>query len=115
MATPRDALGALESIEVAAQFVASDAAQLLGSLQAGLQSLSHASVDHMTVYRDAAVHTRDAVSDAVATGRGFIDKCERLDERMVEVERIAAQLADVDRALTALEVSFPAPRLPPKR
>ena len=69
----------------------------------------------MSVYRDAAHHTRDAIDASVTAGRSFIDKCARLDERMHEVERIAAQLGDVDRALTALEESVDAggiPRLP---
>ena len=60
----------------------------------------------MCVYRDSAAHTAEAVSASVAAGRSFIQKCQELDERMQGVERIAAQLADVDRALTALEGSF---------
>ena len=36
---PREALAALQSIEHSAQFVASDVAQLLGGLQAGLHSV----------------------------------------------------------------------------
>ena len=70
----------------------------------------------MVVYRDTAYHTRDAVQTSVAAGRAFIDKCAKLDERMGEVERIGAQLGDVERALDALEASFDAggiPRLPP--
>ena len=69
----------------------------------------------MAIYRDTALHTCEAVTASVEAGRGFIDKCARLDERMREVEHIAAQLGDVDRALTALEESFDAggvPQLP---
>ena len=40
--SPGAALATLEAIEHAAQFVASDAAQLLGSLQGGLQSVRSA-------------------------------------------------------------------------
>jgi hypothetical protein len=80
---------------------------MLGGLQAGLQSLSLSSIDHMTVYRDTAAHTRDAVGTAVAAGYSFVDKCERLDERMEQVDRMAQQLVDVDRALSALESAFP--------
>ena len=137
---PPPALAALQSVDV----VAADAANLLGGLQGALQSvrpcslyflhapcfshrtahalslaalsqLSRCSVEHMSVYRDAAQHTRDAIDESVTAGRSFIDKCAQLDERMHEVERIAAQLGDVDRALTALEESFDAggiPRLP---
>lgn len=60
----------------------------------------------MTVYRDAASHTAEAVSCSVHTGRSFIEKCNQLDERMVGVERIAVELADVDRALQGLEAAF---------
>ena len=61
----------------------------------------------MSVYRDAAVHTREAVHESVAASRSLIDKCVQLDERMQGVEQIAAQLAAVDRALGTLEAAFP--------
>ena len=38
--SPHDAVAALQAIEQAAQFVASDTAQLLGSLQGSLQSVN---------------------------------------------------------------------------
>ena len=60
----------------------------------------------MTVYRDSAKHTREAVDASVSAGENFIDKANKLDERMKEVEKIGAQLGNVDRALTALEESF---------
>ena len=101
-----EALAALQAIEQSAQFVASDVAQVLGGLQAGLQSLANNSLDHMAVYRDAAEHTRQSVSATVADGRKFIDMCASLDEQMQGVEAIAAQLGDVDRALTSLEAAF---------
>mmetsp|Transcript_22963 Transcript_22963/g.58432 ORF Transcript_22963/g.58432 Transcript_22963/m.58432 type:complete len:173 (-) Transcript_22963:186-704(-) len=103
---PQAALAALEAIEHATQFVASDVAQLLGGLQAGLQSLSHTSIDYMTLYRDTALHARDEVHQSVAAGRSFIDKCARLDERMEGIEQIASQLTEVDRALCSLETAF---------
>ena len=62
----------------------------------------------MSVYRDAAMHTHEAVGQSVAVGRSFLDKCVSLDERMQDVERIAEQLTDVNRALTSLETSFQA-------
>ena len=86
--------------------------QSVGSLQAQLQSLSRCSVDHMTVYRDTATHTRESIAASVAVGRSFIEKCGQLDERMLQVEHIAAQLGDVERALTALEVAFDGGGLP---
>ena len=67
--------------------------------------LSHTSVDYMTVYRDATAHTQSAISESVASGRNFLETCAQLDERMRGVEAIAAQLADVDRALSALELA----------
>ena len=72
----------------------------------------------MAVYRDTSVHTREAVAASIEAGTRFIDKCAKLDDRMHEVERIAAQLGDVDLALTALEESFDAsgiPQLPRSR
>lgn len=60
----------------------------------------------MTVYRDSAKHTREAVSASVGAGESFIEKCAQLDERMREVEVIGTQLGNVDRALTALEDAF---------
>ena len=80
--------------------------------------LSHCSVQHMAVYRDTALHTREAVSTSTEAGRSFIDKCMQLDTRMHDVERIAAQLGDVEIALDALEASFDAggiPQLPSRR
>lgn len=66
----------------------------------------------MAVYRDSSLHTREAVAASIVAGTSFIDKCVKLDERMHEVERIAAQLGDVDLALTALEESFDASGIP---
>ena len=65
----------------------------------------------MTAYRGAAVHTQESVTQSIAAGRSFIDKCVRLDERMEDVDRLAAQLAIVDRALRALETSFQAEQM----
>lgn len=62
----------------------------------------------MAVYRDTAIHTHEAVHASVKAGRSFIDKCVQLDARMQEVERIGAQLGDVDVALSALEAAFDA-------
>ena len=90
----------------AAQFVASDASQLLGGLQASLQTLAHASVDHMTVYRDAAAHTAEHAQEAIATSRSFIEKCQQLDERMRAVGQMKEQLHDVEGALTRLEAAI---------
>lgn len=103
---PREAMAALRSIELAAQFVASDASQLLGGLQASLQTLAHASVDHMTVYRDAAAHTAEHAQEAIATSRSFIEKCQQLDERMRAVGQMKEQLHDVEGALTRLEAAI---------
>ena len=64
------------------------------------------------MYRDTSVHAREAVAASIEAGTSFIDKCVKLDERMHEVERIAAQLGDVDLALTALEESFDAAGMP---
>ena len=134
----RSSVLALQSIERTAALVASDAANLLGDLKQGLQSvrrspplliaprpprpslsarsqcpfmaqLSHTSVEYMSVYRDAADHTRDSVSASVAQGRSFIEKCVQLDERMSEVERIERMLVDVDMALSSLESAYPDP------
>ena len=101
-------LDALKSIEVAAQFVASDASQLLGGLQASLQALSHASANHMELYRDSAAHVAERAAEAVAAHRGFISKCQELDGRMLAVARLHDQLHDIDHALTQLEERFPA-------
>ncbi|KOO29138.1 hypothetical protein Ctob_008788 [Chrysochromulina tobinii] len=106
IAADDDPIAALAAIEHAASFVASDTAQLLGGLQASLQSLSHASVDYMAVYHDTTLHTRDVLDESLANGRSFIQKCILLDHRMAGVEQLACQLSEIDRALIALEVAF---------
>ena len=68
--------------------------------------LSNNSLDHMTVYRDAAEHTHESVSAAVRNGRGFIEQCQMLDERMKGVQQIEGQLGVIDIALTRLESAF---------
>ena len=74
--------------------------------------LSHCSVDYMTVYRDAAVHTREAASQSVGEARRFIDQCAQLDERMLAVSDISSQLGNIESALTALEDKFDAAARP---
>ena len=112
--SPRSALSALQSIDA----VALDAASLLGGLQSSLQALTQTSAEHMAVYSNTAAHTREAVTSSVAASRGLVDKCVALDARMAEVDRINAQLGDVDLALTTLEEAFNShgiPPLPPRR
>ena len=72
----------------------------------GNVSFTNNSLDHMTVYRDAAVHTRESVNTAVQHGQSFIDQCAMLDERMKGVQQIAAQLGVIDIALTRLETAL---------
>ena len=68
----------------------------------------------MTVYRGTAANTATAVSTSVSQGRSFIDTCVQLDERMGELNALAAQVSDVSVALTGLEKSLgigqPAPQ-----
>ena len=68
--------------------------------------MSHNSVDYMTVYRDAAANLSTAVDSSVTHGRGFIDTCVQLDQRMEELNRLAAEVDGVNEALSGLETSL---------
>ena len=59
--------------------------------------------EYMSVYRDAAQHTAEAVSVSVAQGRSFLSRVEQLDKEMVKVEALAGQVAQVKESLTLLE------------